>query len=214
MSATPESCMLGHARCLWYLFVYVIFFLQSWSAWTPLWVQPRYVRSLLTTSAAMSTSTSTPRLPSPWTTPRCYLPMLAWTRWTSLAPPLLSELALDYRITCLLLLSLNYHTHVEKSIWFIFCTFSLSSSPSSSTPSIHLTPWQSCIEQPTLRSVSEQEGNTTTWMMWGKMSTIIPSLRCLGPGPLGTTSRYLSTFSVSLLFNSNVTWHLRFLAAS
>ena len=68
--------------------------------------------------------------------------------------------------------------------------FFFSTSQSSSTPSIPPTLWPSCVVPPTPRSVSAQEVNTTTWTMWVKMSTIIPSSRCWGPGLLGTTLRY------------------------
>lgn len=73
----------------------------------------------------------------------------------------------------------------------------LSSSPSSSTPSIRPTPWPGCAVLPTPKSVSVQEANTTTWTMWVKMSITTPSSRCWGPGPLGTTLRYYVVFHFS-----------------
>lgn len=68
--------------------------------------------------------------------------------------------------------------------------FSPSSSPSSSTRSIPLTPWQSCRELPIRKSAFGLAGSTMTWTMLARMSTIILSLRCLDLGRLVTTSRY------------------------
>lgn len=72
---------------------------------------------------------------------------------------------------------------------FPLLPFSLSSSQSSWTPSIRPTPWPSFAALPTRKSASAPEENTTTWTMLARTSTTTPSLRCWGPGPLGTTSR-------------------------
>lgn len=85
------------------------------------------------------------------------------------------------------------------SDWLLVC-FPISSSQSSSTPSIRPTQWPSCVVPPTLRSVSVQEANTMTWTMWVKMSTTTPSSRCWGPGPLETTLRYYKVLPLSCHF--------------
>ena len=49
----------------------------------------------------------------------------------------------------------------------------------------------SYIEWSTHRSVSVQEASTTTWMMWAKILTTTPSLRCWGTGASETSSRFV-----------------------
>lgn len=92
----------------------------------------------------------------------------------------------------------------KSQICFLY-PLPLSSSQSSWTPLIRPTLWPSCVVPPTPKSVSVQEANTTTWMMWVKMSTTTPSSRCWGPGPLGTTLRYYTVifFSCVTFFTLN-----------
>lgn len=85
--------------------------------------------------------------------------------------------------------------YIPTDLHLLTVTLPLSSSPSSSTPSIRPTPWPGCNVPPTPRSVSVQEANTTTWTTWVKMFTITPSLRCWAPGPSVTTLRYYCTLS-------------------
>lgn len=140
-------------------------------------MQLKSARSSSTSSAAMSTRMSTRPPSSLWTTPRCSSPMLAWTRYTTHTFPHHSTSLHGVSI-----IPLHSFTFVVPLLF--------STSQSSSTPSIPPTLWPSCVVPPTPRSVSAQEVNTTTWTMWVKMSTIIPSSRCWGPGLLGTTLRY------------------------
>lgn len=65
-----------------FLFSVCNFVHRASSEWTPPWMQLKFARSSLTFSVAMSTRTFTLHPPSPWMTPRCFLPMPAWTRYT------------------------------------------------------------------------------------------------------------------------------------
>lgn len=128
MAATLESCLFKHAWWLQYSFFSLYLFQRAGSEWTPLWVQLKSVRSSLTSSVAMSTSTSTRHPPSHWTTPRCFSPMLAWTRYTIHASPHLSQISvlnLLYvqcwydKLLCFLYLFLLVQTHLPQHHWSI-----------------------------------------------------------------------------------------------
>lgn len=207
----PELCSFFIS--IVYCIVTCIFVQTADSEWTPLWVPLKSARSSLTSSVAMSTSMSTRHPPSHWTTPRCFSPMLAWTRYIIHASPRCSQISvpLYFRMVHLYVpTDLQHFDSVLK--WEDSCSklsintthklapyvcLPLSLSPSSSTPSTRPTLWPSCVVPPTLKSVSVQVANTTTWMMWVKMSTTTPSSRCWGPGPLVTTLRYYTVILCS-----------------
>lgn len=198
-----------------FLFSVCNFVHRASSEWTPPWMQLKFARSSLTFSVAMSTRTFTLHLPSPWMTPRCFLPMPAWTRYTqclsqhcflhhgsSLCSHWFTTFRISSEIRSSKLSWKKKQTFFFLKIFLFFAPHFFSSSPSSSTLLIHHIPWPGCVVLPTPRSVFVQEANTMIWTMWVKMSTTTPSLRCWAPGPLGTTLRYyiFSSFTSVSLF--------------